>query len=88
MRLRGGFDTDDEPFFTFQGNVKIWPWHVRAMLRQMLGRLNLKPMLYNTHSFRIGRSGDMLKAGCSFCQINMVGRWWSNVIYKYLKQSL
>ena len=88
MRLRGGFDTDDEPFFTFQGNVKIWPRHVRATLRQMLSRLNIEPMLYNIHSFRIRRSGDMLKAGYSFCQIKMAGRWRSNIIYKYLKQSL
>ena len=60
--VRGGFNTDVEPFFIFSDGVRLLPRHVRSVLRTMLSALNLDPMLYNTHSLRAGRSCDMFKA--------------------------
>ena len=83
--MRGGYDYDSEPFFIFGDGTPVTPTHVRTTLRNLLSRLTLDAHLYDTHSFRIGRAGDLLKLNYSISQIRKIGRWRSNVVYKYLR---
>ena len=84
---RGGFESDKEPFFVFRDGTPVKPDHVRRLLCKLLMDLNLDHTLYNTHSFRAGRSVDMLKSGAKISEIKSAGRWQSNVLFKYLKFS-
>ena len=54
MQYRGAVDSETEHFFVFPGKLQILPSHVRSTLRNILRTLNLEPLAYNTHSFRIG----------------------------------
>ena len=63
--------------------------------QQFLGALHssvrfrsLDPSLYNTHSFRIGRSTDMMFQGYSDAQIRAVGRWKSDAYKRYIRPDI
>ncbi len=56
-------------------------------LKFQLGELGLNQVLYNSHSFRIGKATDMHKKGFSDSQIASVGRWSSQAYKKYIKPS-
>ena len=56
------------------------------MLYTILKRLNLEPGLYGMHSFRIGRATDLIKFNYSIEEVKLMGRWRSNVIFKYIRQ--
>ena len=63
--------------------------------QQFLGALHssvrfrsLDPSLYNTHSFRIGRSTDMMVQGYSDAQIRAVGRWKSDAYKRYIRPDI
>ena len=86
MDMRGGYSEDCEQFFIFSDGSAVNPTHIRETLRDMLTKLNLNPMLYDTHSFRIGKACDMLKANYTITEIKQRGRWASNAVYKYLHQ--
>ena len=40
---------------------------------------------FNTHSFRIGRTTDLARAGYNDRQIAEIGRWTSNAFVKYIR---
>ena len=84
--LRGDYEDPDEEFFVYKNSIQIPPDSVRKTLRDCLEVLNLNPKLYNTHSFRAGRSVDMQISGKSVDEIRSAGRWRSNAVYRYLKQ--
>ena len=63
--------------------------------QQFLGALHssvrfrsLDPSLYNTHSFRIGRSTDMTFQGYSDAQIRAVGRWKSDAYKRNIRPDM
>ena len=56
---------------------------MRNILFVLLKKLNLDPTLCNTHSFRGGRSLDILKIRYSLSAIKSAGCWHSNAVYKY-----
>ena len=63
--------------------------------QQFLGSLHssvrcrsLDPSLYYTHSFRIGRSTDMMFQGYSDAQIRAVGRWKSDAYKRYIRPDI
>ena len=85
LTVRGNYSCDTEPFFVLRDHTPITPNLVRNTLSKMLRNLNLNPKNYNSHSFRIGRTGDMLKLGYSIEEIKLAGRWKSNVVYKYIR---
>ena len=85
MRIRGQYIEDSEEFFVFADKSPVCPHHVRNTLRSLLDRLQLDSMLYDVHSFRIGRTCDLEKFGYSIEKIKILGRWKSNAVYKYLK---
>ena len=76
---------DDNQLFVFSDGTPIKPCHVRSLLRTLLNDLNLNSLLYDVHSFRIGRTCDLEKFGYSVDQIKSMGRWKSNAVYRYLK---
>ena len=86
LAIRGGYDSEEEPFFNFRGNsTPVNGTHVRELLKILLQKLNLNPALYSTHSFRAGRMVDLEKMGYSLPDLKRAGRWQSNAVYNYLK---
>ena len=85
MKFRGSYNEDSEQFFVFRDRSPVKPDQLRNTLRTLLDRLGLDSMLYDVHSFRIGRTCDLHKFGYSIEQIKAMGRWKSNAVYKYLK---
>ena len=85
LKLQGNFCTKNQQFLVFADGSPVTSRHFRMTMRDILSRLNLDNKLYDTHSFRIGRANDMLKAGYTIDQIKLSGRWKSNAIFKYLR---
>ena len=85
-KIRGNISKVNEPFFVFKDGSDIFPSNVRTVLRQLLDNMNLESSLYDTHSFRIGRSVDLFSANIPLSRIKLAGRWKSNVVYKYITQ--
>ena len=83
--LRGGFELASENLFLFRDGSKVFPHHVRTILRQCINNLGLDGNLYDCHSFRIGKTCDMFKDNIPFHKILAAGRWHSNAIYRYLR---
>ena len=85
MAMRDGYRIPGENFFVFSDGEPVMAHHMRELLRTLLRKLNLEAEFFDTHSFRIGRSSDLLKAGLTIEQIKHLGRWKSNAVYRYLK---
>ena len=83
--LRGNYVNPSDPFFVFRDNSPVCLHHVRQVLFKVITALNLNPKVYNLHSFRIGRSSDMVKADYTIEQVKRAGRWKSNTVYKYIR---
>ena len=66
-------------------NLTLKIAQARIVLKKLLKSLNLNDKLYNLHSFHIRRSTDMIKFGYSIDQVKLAGQWWSNVVYKYIR---
>ena len=74
-----------EPFFVFLDGSPVRPFHMRNCLKLILKQLRYDEKLFSTHSFRIDRSGDLLKLGLSVETIKKLGRWKSNAVFRYLR---
>ena len=85
LRWRGDYTEEDENFFVFADKTNVMPVHVRNLLRDCLKSLSLEPSLYDTHSFHIGRTGDLVREEFSVEEIRLAGRWRSGAVYKYLR---
>ena len=85
LQMRGTYVDDDENFFVFRDGSKVTAIQVRNTLRDLLKALSLDSSLYDTHSFRIGRTGDLVREGFSVEEIRRAGRWRSGAVYKYLR---
>ena len=86
FQLRGRYDDEKEIFFVFRDGSPVTMVEARKTLRDLLLQLGLNCTMYGFHSFRVGRATDMMKWNYKFEQIKLVGRWRSNVIYKYIRQ--
>ena len=84
LSLRGGYDKEDKQLLIFKDGTPLHSGQLRRVLRKTLKKLNLNPKLYDLHSFRKGRAGDLLKKGVSIERIKRYGRWKSNAVFKYL----
>ena len=73
-----------EPFFVFKDGSPVRPLHFRMCLKQSLSLAGFDERNNNTHSLRLGRSCDLYKLGLSVETIKKLGRWKSNVVFKYL----
>ena len=86
LLIRGPFEDVLEPLFIFRDGSPVVPEHVRNVLRNAIQALGLDPLLYDTHSLRIGRASDMFnKFHFTVEEIKHRGRWSSNAVYKYLR---
>ena len=83
--IRGGFKSNCDHFFVFADGTPVKPVQFRKMLRSCVARINLNPKSFDCHSFRIGRTGDLLKMGVPIEKIKLMGHWKSNVVYKYIR---
>ena len=88
MKFRKGYLMEEEPFFIFKDYSLVKPDNGRQILKAMIRRLNLDPKLYGFHSLRIGRSSDLIKFGYPVEKVQRMGRWKSNVGYKYIRTTL
>ena len=83
---RGSYDTDTEQFFVFRDKSPVTAENSRKILKTVLVNLGLNPAHYGMHSFRIGRTSDLIKYNYSIEEVKKLGRWHSNVVYKYIRQ--
>ena len=86
LMLRGSYSSDCEQLFVFRDKSPVYPHHVRHILKELLKAVGLNPLAYNTQSFRIGHSSELIKLGYSVEAVKRFGRWKSNAIYKYIRQ--
>ena len=75
----------NEQFFVFADCTPVSPLRLRKILKDALVRMNYNSDLYNLHSLRIGRCGDLYKLGLSVETIKKIGRWKSNAVFAYLR---
>ena len=85
FNLRGPYENEDEQFFVFRDKSPVKPEHAFSMLRKMLEKLDLETHWYSIHSFRIGRTSDLIKMGYDIEVVKRMGRWTSNAVYKYIR---
>ena len=85
MKMRGSYLNDAEPFFLFRDRSPVKPIHMQNTLRKKLKSLNIDATLYRTNSLRTGRTSDLIKYGYTIEQVKLVGRWKSNIVYKYIR---
>ena len=85
MQLRGPYDTDEEQFFVFRDKQPVKPGQATAVLKLMIQRLNLNNKNYSMHSFRIGRTSDLIKFKYLLDEVQRLGRWRSNAVLKYIR---
>ena len=75
-----------EPFFLFRDRTPVPANLVRSVLKTTLEDAGFDQRLYNFQSFRIGRASDLvLKYNLDVLVLKKLGRWRSNVVYKYLQ---
>ena len=85
LELRGPYESDEESLFIFRDMKPVTAEVARRVLRKAIQNLHLNPLFYDMHSFRIGRSTDLAKMNYTIDEIKHLGRWKSNVVYKYIR---
>ena len=78
-------NSENEQFFVLSNGSPLMPVMARNLLKKLIANLGLDDRLYNFHSFRIGRSSDLIKFGYSVEEVKRIGRWHSNAVYKYIR---
>ena len=84
LHLRGDYIYDHDPFFIWRDQSPVTAYQVQTILRKTIASLNLDATLYNSHSFRIGRTTDLLKFGVPIGKVQLIGHWKSNVVFSYI----
>ena len=84
--IRGGYCSDNEPFFVFMDGSSVTNSHIRPLLKTVVSTLGLDHRLYETRGLRTGHTCNMLKYGYTVEEIKRAGRWKSNAVFRYLKQ--
>ena len=85
LTMRGGYRSCEEQFFIFRDFLPVQANHMRKILKLLLNKAGFDSTLYDTHSFSLGRSLDLLKCGLSIETVKEIGRWRSNAVFTYLK---
>ena len=85
LKLRGNYDSNKEPFFIFRDKQPVTATHPSRVLKEIIQSLGLDSTLYSMHSFRIGRTSDLIKFNVPIETVKRLGRWKSNAVYKYIK---
>ena len=75
------------PLFRWLNHKALAHNQIVKCLKLHLTLTGFKPIDFNTHSFRIGKTTDMAKQGYSYSLIALAGRWLSNAYLKYIQPS-
>ena len=68
--------TDREQFFIFRDGTPVTPENARTVLETCLTNLGLGATYYGMHSFRIGRTTDLIRSNLySLEEVKHMGRW-------------
>ena len=87
LQTRSDYISEAEKFFVFADRSNVSPNLLRNILRSLLQAVNLDRRRYTFKRLRSERASDLLKLGFSVQEIQRLGRWHSNAVYKYLKLS-
>ena len=82
---RGRYKSDTEPLFVFRDKSYVTAEQARKLLRKCITNIGLNASVYDMHSLRIGRTSDLIKFHYSIEEVKRLGRWRSNVVYKYIR---
>ena len=85
LGCRKGYLNDVENFFVFRDRAPVPINNFNNTLKKIVELSSFDNMYYSSHSFRAGRSVDLMKIGLSVETIKKMGRWKSNAVYAYLK---
>lgn len=77
--------THHGPAFCYSNGTSITRDQLQTTLHKLLTLSGYNSKLYNTHSFRIGKTTDLAKHGYSYSQIAQIGRWKSTAYLRYIK---
>ena len=86
MKLRGSVTDSSEQFFIFSDGSPVSDYHARDIMKLIISRLGLNPTMYGMHSYRIGRTSDLInKFHLDLELVKRIGHWRSSAIYKYIR---
>ena len=85
LKIRGDYINVDDQFFIFGDGGMVTATHTRKLLKETINKLGLDGSLYGMHSLRVGRTSDLIKYNYSVDEVRRMGRWRSNVVYKYIR---
>ena len=85
LTVRQSIMMEEEQFFVFSDGTAVSPVNARNLLKVLIMRLGLNDSFYGMHSFRIGRTTDLIKYRFPIDEVKRMGRWKSNVIFKYIR---
>ena len=83
--MRGNYSQENEQFFIYRDGSPLLAGQITAVLKQVISNLGLQKEYYSMHSFRIGRSSDLIKSGHSVEEVQRAGRWKSNAVFRYIR---
>ena len=84
INLWGPYHEDSDQFFIFRDQSLVTPGHLRETLSKMLAQAGLDKKVYSFHSLRAGCCTELIKLGYPIKTVKLIGRWKSNVVYKYV----
>ena len=85
LKICGDYLNDSEPFFIFRDRTPVTLHNASHVLKKVLVRMGIDSKFYSMHSFCIGRTSDLVRFGYSLEEVKRLGRWRSNVVYKYIR---
>ena len=85
IAMRGNYLSETEPFFIFRDRQAVKPAQANLVLKNMIHNLGLEDKYYSMHSFRIGRTSDLIKFGCPIDEVQRMGCWRSNAVFRYIR---
>ena len=84
LKLRGYVDG---PLFQLN-NKPIVPKWFNSNLKNLISMIGENPESFSSHSFRIGAATSWAQQGVSDIQMRQLGRWKSNALNKYIRDSI
>ena len=87
MNLRGNYEDPAECLFIFIDGQPVTPQQARNVLKHALTKIGLNHAYYGMHSFRVGRTTDLIKYGYSLDEVRRMGCWRTNTVFKYIRDT-
>ena len=84
-KARGPYKTNSDPFFVLRDGTPLKPYDLRKILKKMIKKAGFDKNAFDTHSLHIGRSCNLYRLGISVETIKKIGQWWSNAVFRYLR---